>query len=253
VGDYLHLTGILMLLMTIAKNKSVKGLSGRTQLVYFIVFITRYLDLFQHSQQPYLVFFKVTYILTSVLTLGLFAYLHNTWEPFKDTCNLSPIFVPSFCMAMLLTDEYTTIEVLWTFSEFLEGFAMVPQYIFSYRDAGNRDLGVLFFMLSLGGYRVFYGANWIYKKIMVPAYSDIQSWLGGVIEISFFFDFLVYRQTGYSVLRSAVLSFDLKLHEIQDKFEMKVLGREKSVFETTSTGELRKRRNIDPSSLDLDV
>ena len=31
-------------------------------------------------------------------------------------------------MAMLLTDEYTTIEVLWTFSEFLEGFAMVPQY-----------------------------------------------------------------------------------------------------------------------------
>jgi len=50
-----------------------------------------------------------------------------------------------------------------------------------------------------------------------------------------------------------VLSVDLKIHEIQDKFEMKVLGREKSVFETTSTGELRKRRNIDPSSLDLDV
>ena len=62
VGDYLHLAGIMMLLMTIAKNKSVKGLSGRTQLVYFIVFITRYLDLFQHSQQPYLVFFKVTAI-----------------------------------------------------------------------------------------------------------------------------------------------------------------------------------------------
>ena len=57
----------------------------------------------------------------------------------------------------------------------------------------------------------------------------------------------------FSVLRSAVLSVDLKIHEIQDKFEMKVLGREKSVFETTSTGELRKRRNIDPSSLDLDV
>ena len=29
--------------------------------------------------------------------------------------------------------------------------------------------------------------------------------------------------------------------------KLQVLGREKSVFETTSTGELRKRRNIDPS------
>ena len=88
-----------------------------SSLRYFIVFITRYLDLFQHSQQPYLVFFKVTYILTSVLTLGLFAVLHSTWEPYKDTCNLSPIFVPSFCMAMLLTDEYTTIEVAFCSSQ----------------------------------------------------------------------------------------------------------------------------------------
>lgn len=251
-GDYLHLAGIVILLLTIVKNRSVKGLSGRTQLVYFIVFITRYLDLFQHSQTAYLVFFKVTYILTSLITLCLFVWLRNTWEPFKDTCNLATIFIPCMCLALLLTDEYTTTEILWTYSEFLEGFAMVPQYIFSYRDT-NSDWGVLFFMLALGGYRVFYGANWIYKKIMVPAYSDVQSWMGGCIEILFFIDFLIYRQTSKSLLRTFVLSLDLKLHEFQDRVEMKVLGKERSIFETTSTGELRKRRTAEPSNLDLDV
>jgi ER lumen protein retaining receptor len=253
LGDYLHLAGIAILLLTIAKNRSVKGLSGRTQLVYFIVFITRYLDLFQHTQTAYLVFFKITYIVTSMITLALFVMLKNTWEPYKDTCNLTPIIIVSFSFAILLTDDYSLTEVLWTFSEFLEGFAMVPQYIFSYRDTGSKDWGVLLFVMALGGYRVFYAANWIYKKILVPQYSDIQSWLEGVIQIAFFLDYLVFRNSGYSMLRSVVLTVDLKIHEMQDQVEMKVLGREKSVYETTSTGELRKRRNIDPSALDLDV
>ena len=74
-----------------------------------------------------------------------------------------------------------------------------------------------------------------------------------------------------------MLTVDLKIHEIQDVVEMKapprcsvrwsfrrvrqtrgasprprepaeVLGREKNVYETTTAGELRKRRNIDPSA-----
>merc|ERR1712098_607751 len=134
-GDYLHLAGIVVLLGTIAKNRSVRGLSGRTQLVYFIIFITRYLDLFQHTQTMYLVVFKVAYIMLSSITLQLFFWLRHSWEPYKDTCNLSTILLPSFCFALLLTDDYSVSEVLWTFSEFLEGFAMVPQYIFSYRDS----------------------------------------------------------------------------------------------------------------------
>lgn len=61
----------------------------------------------------------------------------------------------------------------------------------------------------LGGYRVFYALNWIYKKarrssfcsflsflkqINMPRYSDIQSWIGGLVEIMFFLDFLNYRR-----------------------------------------------------------
>lgn len=243
IGDYLHLLGIFVLLGVLAKNKSCQGISRSTQILYFTVFATRYLDLFDHAQTAYLVFFKVTYIITSVLVLVIFYQLDKTYERSKDTCSLVVIFAPCATAALLLTSEYSILEILWTFSEFVEGFAMVPQYIFCYRDKGGKDIGVSFYVLSLGGYRVFYALNWIYKKIQMPQYSDIQSWLGGIIEILFFVDFLNYRFAGHSMLRSAVLTVDTKINEISEKVELKVLGSSsRAVIDTDGGGELRKRR-----------
>merc|ERR1712061_442600 len=129
--------------------------------------------------------------------------------------------------------------------EFIEGFAMVPQYIFCYRERLGKDWGTSLYVVSLGGYRVFYALNWIYKKIQMPHYSDIQSWIGGVIEIMFFIDFLNYRFTGNSMLRSAVLTVDSKINEISDKVEMKVLGTSKTERMETEGGEMRRRRKAD--------
>merc|ERR1712232_1174795 len=119
--------------------------------------------------------------------------------------------------AYLLANESSVVEVLWSFSQFLEGFAMVPQYIFCYRDRHARDRGVILYVLSLGSYRVFYAANWIYKKFEMPQYSDIQSWIGGLIEICFFCDYLLSRFSGYSVLRALVLQVDQKINDIQEQ------------------------------------
>merc|ERR1712083_1141417 len=163
----------------------------------------------------------------------------------NDTCNLSVIIFPCITAAILLTNEYSLLEILWTFSEFIEGFAMVPQYIFCYRERAGRDWGTSLYVCCLGGYRVFYALNWIYKKIQMPHYSDIQSWIGGVIEILFFIDFLNYRFTGNSMLRSAVLTVDSKINEISDKVEMKVLGTSKTERIETEGGEMRRRRKAD--------
>ena len=75
LGDFIHLAGIFILLLTMFKNKSVAGLSFRTALIYAILFSSRYLDLFTHSQPLYLVFFKVTYLVTSYIAL----YCFNKW------------------------------------------------------------------------------------------------------------------------------------------------------------------------------
>merc|ERR1719410_378538 len=239
VGDYLHLAGIAALLGTIAKNQSVAGISRSTQILYFMVFITRYLDLFDHSQTSYLVFFKLTYIGTSTIVLILFWHLDKTYERKFDTCNLAVIIVPCAILSLILTNEYSALEILWTFSEFIEGFAMVPQYIFCYRERLGKDWGTSLYVVALGGYRVFYAFNWIYKKIQMPHYSDVQSWIGGIIEIIFFIDFLNYRFTGNSMLRYMVLTVDTKINEISDKVELKVLGTSRTERVETEGGEMR--------------
>jgi len=245
VGDYMHLAGILILLALIAKNKSVAGISRKTQILYCVTFVTRYLDLFDHSQTAYLVFFKLTYIVTSAIVLSLFYQLHTTYERRHDTVNLTVIFIPCTVAAVLLTNEYSLMEVLWTFSEFVEGFAMVPQYVFCYREKVAKDWMNNLYVISLGGYRVFYALNWIYKKIQMPHYSDIQSWLGGFIEIIFFIDFLNYRFNGKSFLRDMVLTVDGKINEISDKVELKVLGSSSSERFQTDGGEMRRRRKVE--------
>lgn len=241
VGDYLHLFGIVILLATIAKNKSVAGISRSTQVLYFLVFTTRYLDLFDHTQTTYLVVFKLTYIFTACIILACFYVMDQSYQRVNDTCNISVILLPCITAALLLTNEYSILEILWTFSEFVEGFAMVPQYIFCYREKGSRDWGAGCYVICLGSYRVFYALNWIYKKYQMPHYSDMQSWIGGVIEILFWIDFLNYRFTNNSMLRTAVLQVDSKINEISEKVEMNTLGT--SFYRSeTSSGEVRRRR-----------
>merc|ERR1719163_2481150 len=92
--------------MTIAKNKSVAGISRSTQILYFLVFVTRYLDLFDHSQTAYLVFFKLTYIATSIIVLVLFYQLNTTYERRCDTCSLVVIIAPCTTASLLLTNEF---------------------------------------------------------------------------------------------------------------------------------------------------
>mmetsp|Transcript_51357 Transcript_51357/g.103211 ORF Transcript_51357/g.103211 Transcript_51357/m.103211 type:complete len:302 (-) Transcript_51357:166-1071(-) len=254
IGDYLHLFGVVVLLVALARNRSLRGFSRGTQVLYFLVSITRYLDLFDHSQHAYLVFFKVTYIATSVIALGVFRALDGTYERQKDTCSLAVILMPCAAAAVLFTNELSLIEVLWSFSQFLEGFAMVPQYVFCYRDRGARDIGVSLYVMSLGSYRMFYAANWIYKKVQMPQYSDLHSWSGGAVNAALFCDFLVSRLTGCSLLRSMVLKVDEKINEIQDVVEMKVLGSSRSTRAPADGDcELRQRRKVDEAEEAIEV
>lgn len=257
VGDALHLFGVFVLLATLARNRSCKGISRSTQLLYFYVFITRYLDLLDHSQTMYLVFFKITYIVTSAIILFIFKQLTATYERQKDTCSIPVILLPCCTASLLMADEHSILEVLWTFSQFLEGFAMVPQYIFSYRDRAARDMGVSLYVMCLGGYRVFYACNWIYKKWHMPHYSDIQSWTGGLIEICFFVDYMLSRCTNFSLLRTLVLKVDEKINEIQGQVEQKVLGSSSRALGSGTTGagecELRQRRGGAKQDDSMDV
>jgi len=239
VGDILHLVGTVILIATLLKNASCQGVSWKAQLLYTLVFVTRYLDLpdnvtryeYQHDWHiMYLILFKLTYISCQLLIMFLFWKANQSgrgsgYEAHKDTCPIAIFLAPCMIIAILTSEFFTVKEILWTFSEYLEGFAMVPQYVFIFRHnrkeiKKERTLSVDYYIFCLGGYRTLYACNWIYKYfsgITVVLHSIV----GGVIEIGFFVDFLMYAIIGVSFLRNAILGLDDKLNDVQDTIELK--------------------------------
>lgn len=65
VGDLSHLLAIIILLMKIWKTRSCAGISGRSQLLFSIVYTARYLDLFTSFISVYNTVMKVIFLVAS--------------------------------------------------------------------------------------------------------------------------------------------------------------------------------------------
>ena len=79
IGDMSHILSILLLLLRMTVTKNAIGISIKTQELYLLVFVCRYLDLFITFYSFYNTIMKVLYIsITSYII-----YMVYTQEPFK--------------------------------------------------------------------------------------------------------------------------------------------------------------------------
>lgn len=165
--------------------------------------------------------------------LYMFVRLQRTYDAAADSCNLVAVLVPTAAFAYMTSTGSGFQQEMWTFSEFLEPFALVPQYIVCYRGRTLRPAAVLY-VLAVGGYRVLYVGNWIYKRYMWHgAYHDYTSWLGGAIECVLFVDFVVRICQRKEVVGAAastplgrmILSIDDSAGKLSEKIEMGTVGR----------------------------
>merc|ERR1719160_1131521 len=118
-----------------------------------------------------------------------FSQLTATYDARRDSCNILAIAAPTFLAAYIFSRQPTVVERMWTFSEYLETFALVPQYIVCYKSS-RLPTPVIFYILALGGYRVLYVCNWIYKRSQWhSSYTDYTSWASGGIECLLWADF----------------------------------------------------------------
>jgi ER lumen protein retaining receptor len=230
-ADYLHFGGMILGLVTIWSSKSVQCFSRKTQILYQTVYVTRYLDVFTESQVMYLMFFKITFNLITAAMLTGFSFFHHTYDVSADSCNLVAILAPTLVAAIVLATGAGLQEQLWTWSEFIEPFALVPQYIMCYRSKNIRPVTLLY-VLAVGGYRLLYVCNWMYKRFKWhSAYHDYTSWIGGGLECVLFIDFVLRiakrsgEEMGASFLGQALLNMDEKANSISEQVEMKALGR----------------------------
>jgi len=192
LGDIVHLLSIIILLVKMRTTKNVMGISLRTQELYALVFITRYLDIFWNFLSLYLTFMKLFFLASSVYVVYLIRYKYKaTYDREHDTFRSYFLIGPCFLLALLINAELTVPEVLWTFSIFLEAVAIFPQLVLLQRTNEVENI-TADYIFCLGLYRALYLLNWIYRYFTEEDYVQWIVWVSGVAQTALYCDFFYY-------------------------------------------------------------
>jgi len=188
LGDLSHLLAIIILLLKIWKTRSCAGISGKSQILFAIVYTTRYLDLFTTFISAYNTFMKIIFIATSLATVFLmYVKFKATYDHNHDTFRIEFLILPAFVLALLINHELSFVEVLWTFSIYLESVAILPQ-LFLVSKTGEAESITSHYLFALGSYRGLYLFNWVYRYYAEDHY-DLIAIVAGLVQTVLYCDF----------------------------------------------------------------
>ncbi|KAF6266618.1 KDEL receptor A [Scenedesmus sp. NREL 46B-D3] len=193
-GDMMHLLSIIVLLLKITGIKSCRGVSLKTQELYLLVFITRYLDIFTNFVSLYNTVMKLVFLGTSSAIVYYMRYhriIKLTYDKEQDTFKYLLLVAPAAVLALLTSHVYTVLEVLWTFSIYLEAVAIMPQLVLLQRTQNIDNLTGNYVFL-LGCYRGLYILNWIYRYFTEKHYRQWLVWGCGLVQTIIYCDFFYY-------------------------------------------------------------
>lgn len=188
LGDVSHLFAIIILLLKIWKTRSCAGISGRSQFLFGVVYTARYLDLFTSFISLYNTFMKVVFLLASFGTLYLmWVKFKATYDRNHDTFRVEFLLLPCALLALVVNHEFTVMEVLWTFSIYLEAVAILPQ-LFMVSKTGEAETITSHYLFALGSYRGLYILNWVYR-FYAENFYDFIAIVAGVVQTVLYCDF----------------------------------------------------------------
>ncbi|KAL6722711.1 hypothetical protein Aduo_017809 [Ancylostoma duodenale] len=187
-ADLAHLVAIVILLHKIWRSRSCEGLSGRSQVLFAIVFISRYLDLFTNFISVYNSVMKVFFLATSIGTVYLmWVKFKATYDRNNDSLRIEFLVIPAAILALLINHEFTLMEVMWTFSIYLESVAIMPQ-LFMLSRTGNAETITAHYLFALGSYRALYIVNWIFRYYTENFFDPIAV-VAGIVQTVLYADF----------------------------------------------------------------
>lgn len=187
-GDLSHLAAIIILLLKIWKTRSCAGISGRSQVLFALVFVTRYLDLFTNFISVYNTAMKLFFLTSSIGTVYLmYIKFKATYDSNHDTFRIEFLVIPSAILALLLNHEYSVMEILWTFSIYLESVAILPQ-LFMVSKTGEAESITSHYLFALGSYRALYIFNWVFR-FYGEGFYDIIAIVAGCVQTILYCDF----------------------------------------------------------------
>ncbi|KAL1304046.1 hypothetical protein AAFC00_000483 [Neodothiora populina] len=206
LGDVSHTVSKCILIWSIHSNTSAEGVSLITQILYILVFCSRYLDLLWsapfHSFESFWNFtLKIFYITSSAyivfLMLRVFARTREREQAWRlgayslgGSVLAAPIAVAIFEGAWGLKHPF---ESLYTFSLSLESTAILPQLLLL-RQTSVPTVLDSFYLATLGSYRFFYLLNWIVRAATTKHITTVDpifpiSVLFGIVQTLLYVDF----------------------------------------------------------------
>ncbi|XP_059158875.1 ER lumen protein-retaining receptor 2 isoform X1 [Physella acuta] len=197
IGDMSHLLAIVLLLLKMWKTRSCAGISGKSQILFALVFASRYLDLFTAYISLYNSIMKVFFISTSLLTVYLMYFkFRATYDSNHDTFRVEFLVVPVGGLAFLVNHEFSALEILWTFSIYLESVAILPQ-LFMMSKTGEAETITSHYLFALGSYRALYILNWVYRYYF-EGFFDLIAVVAGCVQTILYCDFFyLYITKGF--------------------------------------------------------
>ncbi|KAJ0081623.1 hypothetical protein Patl1_10439 [Pistacia atlantica] len=164
-GDMTHLMSILVLLLKIYATKSCSGISLKTQELYALVFLTRYLDLFTDFVSVYNTVMKVVFIVSSlaiVWCMRVDRVVRRSYDKELDTFRHYFLIAACFALALILNEKFTFQE-------------KIPALL-----------------NDIIAYRSLYILNWIYRYLTEPRFSRWIACFSGIIQTALYADFFYY-------------------------------------------------------------
>ncbi|CAN1242597.1 ER lumen protein-retaining receptor B [Linum perenne] len=192
-GDMTHLVSILVLLLKIHTIKSCAGISLKTQELYFIVFLARYLDLFTQYISLYNTIMKLIFLASALSIIWYMRYhklVRRSYDKDQDIFPHYLLVLASFIFALFIHHKFTIMEIMWTFSLYLEAVAILPQLVLLQKTRNIDNLTGQYIFL-LGSYRGLYLINWIYRFI-TGGYTMHAAWMSGLVQTLLYADFFYY-------------------------------------------------------------
>ncbi|KAG1854190.1 ER lumen protein retaining receptor-domain-containing protein [Suillus subalutaceus] len=187
-GDLAHLASIFILIQKIQKTRSCRGISFKTQALYALVFVTRYVDLLFRWVSVYNLVMKLFFISSSCYILYLMKYrFRPTHDPSIDTFKIEYLLGPSFFLSLIFNYAFEPTEILWTFSIYLESVAIFPQ-LFMLQRTGEAETITTHYLAALGLYRALYLPNWIYRYFTEDLIDPIAV-TAGLVQTGLYLDF----------------------------------------------------------------
>ncbi|KAK0705396.1 ER lumen protein retaining receptor-domain-containing protein [Lasiosphaeris hirsuta] len=189
LGDFSHLASILILLHKMTQLKSCSGISFKSQALYLLVYVTRYLDLFS-THSLYNVVFKILFIGSQGYIIYLMATSYKpTHDPNLDTLRVQYLLGGAAVLAVLFPYQYTLWEMLWAFSIWLESVAILPQ-LFMLQRTGEAETITVHYLFALGLYRALYIPNWLWRYFAEPSHKvDVIAVAAGLVQTVLYSDF----------------------------------------------------------------